>query len=299
MGIFDVTLRHVVQHHARELVQALVPAGASVEIVGWIDTQVTALERRLDKALDLRLNGEPRILCPEFQLDFDVEMAARVYEYQALLFMGLRAAGKPRPPPMETVVFLLRGRRKPWPARRELRRGWPESRWSGVRFRIEAIYQRTVEQLRARPGVFWLVFTPLATNATAAAIRGVIETIRQQVASRDERAELYAAILVLATIDPWGHNLRKEIEAMLDEIDKLLLREIPMLREAFEEGEAKGIEKMLRELFVRRMGRELSAAEQEALAKRAGALGPNKLLGAGVMLEGDALAAWLLDPAGC
>src|SRR4051794_38830610 len=104
----------------------------------------------------------------------------------------------------------------------------------------------------------------------------VIETIQERVPAGEERAELYAAMLALATIDPWGHNLRKEIEAMLDEIDKLLLREIPMLRETFEEGERKGklegIEEMLRDLFMRRMGRELSSAEQEALAKRAGAL---------------------------
>src|SRR5262249_6808294 len=159
-------------------------------------------------------------------------------------------------------------------------------------------YQRTVEELRAHPGVFWLVFTPLATNATAEAMRGVIETIRERVPAEEERAELYAAMLALATIDPWGHNLRKEIEAMLGEIGKLLLREIPMVREAFEEGEEKGIEKMLRKLFMRRMGRELSPTEQEALAQRAGALGPDHVQEVGITLEGDALAAWLLEPAG-
>ena len=71
-------------------------------------------------------------------------------------------------------------------------------------------------QLRARECLFWLVFTPLAVDADAAAMEQVLATIRAQVPAAKERAELYAALLVMADLDPWGHTLRKEITAMLE-----------------------------------------------------------------------------------
>ena len=37
--------------------------------------------------------------------------------------------------------------------------GWPDLEWSGVRYRVDAVYQRTVAELRARRGVLWLGFT--------------------------------------------------------------------------------------------------------------------------------------------
>ena len=42
------------------------PAGRVVEVLGWVDSQVTTLDRRLDKALRLRVDGEPRVLHVEF-----------------------------------------------------------------------------------------------------------------------------------------------------------------------------------------------------------------------------------------
>jgi hypothetical protein len=38
-------------------------------------------------------------------------------------------------------------------------------------------------------------------------------------------------MLTLAMSDPWRHTRREVIEAMLEEIDKVLLREIQVLRE--------------------------------------------------------------------
>jgi hypothetical protein len=302
MGLFDITLRHVVRRHPEELVQALMPASEPIEIVGWIDTQVTSLERRLDKALDLRVGGRRRLLGTEFQLDHREDLPFRVFTYEALLLLGLAAAEEALPPPIETVVILLRGRSEPWPPLLEFRSNWPESAWTSCKhIRLEAVYQRTAAELRARPGTFWLVFTPLARDATAASLREAIEILRRRVARGEERAEMYTALLVMAEIDPWGHNLRKEIKAMLDEVDQELLRLSPTLREAFEDGEQKGkregIEGMLRALFMRRMGRALTADEQQALAKRAAALDPERAADALLELEGDALAAWLLDPA--
>ncbi|KYF94192.1 hypothetical protein BE20_07145 [Sorangium cellulosum] len=62
---------------------------------------------------------------------------------------------------MESVAALLSGRAAPWPLEGEFRTNWPESeRFCGQSFRIEAVDQRKVAELMARPGVFWLVFAP-------------------------------------------------------------------------------------------------------------------------------------------
>jgi hypothetical protein len=69
------------------------------------------------------------------------------------------------------------------------------------------------------------------------------------------------------------------------------------LREAFEKGRERGIEqgaeKLLRDLFVKRIGRVLTAAEQEVLTERTQALGADPVSSAVLRLEGDALVEWL------
>jgi hypothetical protein len=312
MGPYDVSLRHVAQRHPDELVQALLPADRPIEVVGWLDTQVTSIERRLDKALELRVAGRRKLLGVEFEIDYRSDAAFRSYAYQALLLIGLGAQEKALPPPMESVIILLRGRQDPWPPWIEFRSGWSKAWWNGVHVRMEPVYQRTVGELCARPGVFWLVFTPLALDATVSGMRGVIETIRRRVPEDAERAELYVVLLMMAEVNAWGHNLREEIKTMLEGMDLELLLQSTTLREAFEEGEAKGeakgkaegkaegkrevIQEMLGSLLASRMGRELTPAEQEALAKRAAAIDPKRAVDTVFKLEGDALAAWLLDP---
>jgi hypothetical protein len=327
MGEADIALRHVTRQHPEELARALVAAPESFEIIGWLDTQVTTLERRLDSALDLRARKARRVLQVEFQVELTDDVSYRVFEYQALVLMALRAeAPKTRLPPIETVVIVLSGRRKPWPLKVAFRTGWPGSGWSGVRYRVEAVYQRTIAELTARGGVLWLVFTPLARDATVGAMRDVLATIRQQVPEERERQDLFTAMLVMADLDPWGHNLREEIATMVEageeasrcpsssrtsarwEIATMLeageeafIMRSKTLREAFEKGREQGreqgieqgVEQLLRDLFVQRVGRVLTPAEQEALADRAHTLGADQVGSAVLRLEGDALVEWL------
>ena len=196
MAQYDIALRHVTRRHAEDLARALLPPGLSVEVVGWIDTQVTALERRLDKALDVRVAGRRRALHVEIAVDLHAGDLYRFYTYQAHLVMALhdeaaqalpvpdpepladtQGGAKPSrthltaPVPVHSVVILLRGRREPWPEEAAYATGWPEASFGGVHMRIEAVYQRTVAELRARGGLLWLVFTPLATDASVAALR--------------------------------------------------------------------------------------------------------------------------------
>src|SRR5262245_55292162 len=126
MGDADITLRHITRHHPEAIARALVPGG-NFAVLGWADTQVTALERRLDKALGLHVRGARRILHIEFEIDFHKDVPYRVFEYQALLVMGLRGeAPTLEPPPVDSVVIVLRGRRESFPSAAEFRTGWPE-----------------------------------------------------------------------------------------------------------------------------------------------------------------------------
>jgi hypothetical protein len=204
MGNADITLRHLSRRHAEALARLYV-AGGPFEVVGWADTQVTAVERRLDKTLLIRSAGELRSLEVEFEYAYAKDLPDRVHEYQGLSRMAFRAENPGVVPPlMETVVVLLTGRRRPWPDEGTLRTGWRSRRFSRTHFRIDAIYQRTVAELYARGSPFWLAFTPLSPDATVEAMRGVVATLRAQVPADEERSDLFAALLVLADVDPWG-----------------------------------------------------------------------------------------------
>ena len=137
-------------------------------------------------------------------------MDRRVSDYQAIFRLGrsLQAPKQPRLP-IETLVVVLTGRTKPWRKARKVRISWRGGKWAGYRYRIDAVYQRTVAELMARGSVLWLVFVPLACDATVASVRQVVGELRARVSDPAERADLYAALLVMADVDPWGYNLRK------------------------------------------------------------------------------------------
>jgi hypothetical protein len=99
---------------------------------------------------------------------------------------------------------------------------------------------------------------------------------------------------VLAEFDPWGHNRQEEIQAMMQADDYEILKLSPTLRKAIEEGEQKGKEEILGEVFADQIGRDATADEQAALAKRAKELGARQAVRALLKLHGDALVAWLL-----
>lgn len=210
--------------------------------------------------------------------------------------------------PVDAVLFVLRGRKRRWPGHGCYRISPPGSPFSGLRFRIEAVYQRTVQELCARPGTFWLVFTCLAVDANMESMRHVIDEIRRREPCEEDRSALYFALWTLAELDPWGHGLREEIKMLVQKLDMETAMKSESLRELFqlaredglEEGEKKGerkgekkgekkgerkgvrkgvrkgraqlTEELLRDQLVRHLRRELTDAEQKLLAARAGAL---------------------------
>ncbi|WP_437954930.1 hypothetical protein WME76_25630 [Sorangium sp. So ce119] len=313
MGDADITLRHLARRRPADLVRAFVPEGHPIEVLGWVDSQVTNIERRLDKALRLRIDGEPRVLHVEFCFALRDDVPDRVFEYLGFLFAALRleAAGAPVPP-IETVAVVLSGRKRRLPATGKRRIAWPGRPFSGAHFRVDAVYQRTIKELRARGSVLWLVFAPLARDATAAALREVVAEIHASAASAEERAELYTALLVMATIDPWGHTLWKELVMMVEDKEEGLLRRTPiigeMIIEAEQRGELRGeqrgeergkqqaIAELLGRLFARRLGRRPTAEEELSIIERARALGPGEVEDALLDLDGEALVRWLAEP---
>ncbi|WP_437952631.1 hypothetical protein WME98_19385 [Sorangium sp. So ce296] len=313
MGDADIALRHLARRRPEDLVRALVPEVRAIEVLGWVDSQVTTLERRLDKALRLRVDEQPRVLHIEFCFALRDDVPDRVFEYLGFLFAALRRETPGEPvPPIESVAVVLSGRRRRLPASGERRIAWPGRPFSGARFRVDAVYQRTVAELRARGSVLWLVFAPLARDATAAALREVVAEIHARAATAEERAELYTALLVMATVDPWGHTLHKELVKMVEDKEEGLLRRTPiigeMIIEAEQRGELRGeqrgeqrgkqeaILELLGRLFARRIGRRPTAEEERMILERAHAVGPGEVEDALLDLEGEALVRWLAEP---
>ncbi|WP_044964193.1 hypothetical protein [Sorangium cellulosum] len=325
MGDADITLRHLVRRRPEDLVRALVPEGRPVEVLGWVDSQVTNIERRLDKAIRLRIDGEPRVLHVEFCFALRDDVPDRLFEYLGFLFAALRLdAHGEAVPPIESVAVVLSGRRRRLPTTGKRCIAWPGRPFSGAHFRIDAVYQRTVSELRARGSVLWLVFAPLARNATVAALRTIVAEIHTEAATAEERAELYTALLVMATIDPWGHNLLKELVMMVEDKEEGLLRRTPIIGEMIIEAERRGEERgeergerrgeergerrgeergkqqaiaeLLGRLFARRLGRRPTAEEERSIVERARAIGPGEVEDALLDLEADALVRWLAEP---
>jgi len=118
MGQYDIALRHVVEQHARDLVQGLSP-GLPVESASWVETQLTAMERRMDKALELRSDGRRRLLHLEIVVDPTSSLAFRMFEYAAMLVISLQAASEASAgvraelPPVKSMALVLSGRAKP------------------------------------------------------------------------------------------------------------------------------------------------------------------------------------------
>ena len=190
MGDVDISLRSIASSMPEDLSAALFP-GARVEIKGWRESQLTQLERRLDDLLELVIDDAPLLQHFEWQLAWEADIPERVYAYQSMVVLAQlqqlavrraeaaarRAAGEEvdEPPgaivPVESAVVLLSGRKKEWEPELSFRTSRPTSAFNGVHFRVVAVYQRTVEELLALPGRLWLVFAPIAKDASVETVQ--------------------------------------------------------------------------------------------------------------------------------
>jgi hypothetical protein len=302
----DLVLRHVSRLFPEQLARALLPPGSEIASAAWLDTQVTSRQRRLDRALDVRLaDGSRRLLHNEWELRMRGTVPYRVFQYHVLLVFSLmdelvvaksaaREAGTALPateavlPPVESTLVILTGRDEPWPDQGEFRTSPNDGLFSGVSYRIEPVYQRTLAELGAKGSRLWLIFAPLAVDATPEGVSAVVQKLRREV-SRPEFEELSVAMTVLADADKRQRGLRDVIVSLLPE-------EIVMESWVYLQGVEKGVKKDVTRLFERRLKRSLSEQEQVMLARRIDTLGVDRIHDVLFELPAEALAPWLADP---
>ncbi len=306
----DLVLRHVSRLFPEQLCRGLLPPDCVITTATTLDTQVTSRQRRLDRAIDVRIaGGERRVLHNEWQLRMEADVPFRVFEYHTLLVFALMdeliaaksAAAKTgvapaeaamNLPPVESTVVVLSGREEPWPEEGAFRTSPDDAPYAGVGFRIEPVYQRTVAQLAAKGSLLWMIFAPLAIDATPDGMAEVIEGLRRDASPR-EFEELSIALTVMADADKRRRGLRDVIVSLLPE-------EIVMESWVFKQGIEKGIEKGSRQelsrMFERKLRHPLAEQEQATIAQRLDTLGADRLRDVVLDLPADALAAWLQNP---
>ncbi|UQA63468.1 hypothetical protein [Polyangium aurulentum] len=256
------------------------------------ETQLDARHRRLDRALDANVDGERRILHFEWQGDLPPEVSFRVYEYNAFLALAVaaEAGGRKGPVPrIDSVVVLLGGREEPWPDYGSYRTSSEDAPFSGVHYRIEAVYQRTVAELEARGSPFWLVFVPLAVDADRPKIRRVVEALRTQASSR-AFDELGVAMAVLAEADRRRRGLADVVRSLLP---RELVMQSSIYKEGKEQGRFEGQLEQLAHLFERRLARALTPEEHATLVERVQEQGAMPVSDVVLDLSREDLAAWL------
>ncbi len=236
----DLALRHVTHRFPDDLARALLPDARDLTECVWLDTQVTSRDRRMDKNLFVVADGIPRVEHVEWQSRWTRDLPLRMFEYHALTTLALHGAAKEgeRVPRVRSTVVLLDGRRAdPWPTRRRFVTAPAGDGFSGLRMHVEAVYQRTVTELAARRSPLWMVFSPLAADATPDAMREVLRALRQRT-TKPRYEELAVAMTVLADADGRRRGLREIIAAQLPE-------ELVMQSWVYAQGRQKGLEEGL------------------------------------------------------
>jgi len=130
----------------------------------------------------------------------------------------------------------------------------------GARFRIEPVYQYTLDALRARRSALWMVFAPLAVDATPGAMPRVVHELRDALPAR-RFEELGVAMTVLADADARKRGLRAPIAALLP-------KELVMQSWVYNQGLEKGLEKGRRQsvaLALAARGLKLTPARRAQL----------------------------------
>jgi hypothetical protein len=197
---------------------------------------------------------------------------------------------------LDVTLVLLSGRDKPWPAHGEYRTGRDGDPFSGVSYRIDAVYQRTVAELAARGSPLWMVFAPLAVDADPEGMTEVVARLRAETSQRDF-AELAAALTVVAAKDKRQRGLREGIISLLSEEDVMQSSVFQMGKQHGEQlGKELEERRSIALLYEKRLGRPLEDAERAALIQRLGALGYARLVDVRDELSADALAGWLRNP---
>lgn len=313
MGDVDISLRSVASAMPEDVSGALFP-GAKVEIKGWRESQLTQMERRVDDLLELVVDGEPLLQHVEWQLEWEGDLPERAYTYQSVTVLSQlqqiakrraeatarRAAGEanvviPQEEivPVETAVVLLSGRQATWEPELQFRTSRKVSSFNGVHLRVVAVYQHTVAELLAMPGRLWLVFAPIARDASIKTVQRAVKTVGKRARTRDELADLLATMAIVAESRGATDAIQEMLMKAMD--DQGVTFTSKLYRRGRDDGMQAGLGPIQHQ-FERKLGRNLTEQERETLRQRLESVGAVRLGDVALDLEGDALAAWIASP---
>ena len=255
MGELDIALRAAATRGAADIAAVALNDAAQALSLRWLDSQVVRAERRADKGCLLEFAERRRLLHTEWFAAPEADLGWRVYEYQYLLLELVRqedeaaaeAARKrhpqrkppaPKPVSVTSLVVLLSGP----DGDRATRGSYPISDasedFAGARYAVDRVYQRTSRELAERAGAFWLVFSPLAVDATTATVEAAVKAARARASSEEHFAALASTMTAVA-----GATAARDVflEAIMGQLTGNFLTANPLYERGVEAGIKKGI----------------------------------------------------------
>lgn len=304
----DTALRALSRRFPDALPNSTLRSGEKVASARWRETQVAVPQVRMDRVIEVHLvGGSSRLLHGEWIDRLTREVQRRMGRYHLAVALAEQVdteaaevwPGAGEYQRIESMVVVLRGRKKPWPREGAFRTTPEDAKFGGAWFHIDAVYQRTVAEMEARGSPFWLAFVPLAIDVNEEKLRRIIKGLRKQV-KEDGFDELVAAMLSLA-------KLKKDSRSLMDVIRSAAAKEKPMhpfLRDGIEQGMERGLQQGLQQglqrgfafvvrVFELRLGRTLTEKERARLARRMNQKDSASLGDIALNLSPEQLAAWL------
>ena len=167
------------------------------------------------------------VLHHEWETDADEGIGYHIHCYRGAIDAACRAKddeeaerapkGTPRPAPATVLstLVMLRGAARETADRGEYRNSPAGVPFSNTVYLIDRVYQRTVDELLARPGRFWTVFTPFARDASRESLPRAVQAARERAQSQDEFVDLAAALAVMAAGSEYVGDLQEWIMSTL------------------------------------------------------------------------------------
>ena len=268
MGDLDIALRYAATRSAADI--AAVPLRDAGEALSlrWLDSQVVRAERRADKGCLLEYPTRRKLLQVEWFASPEAELGWRTYEYQYLLLEHVRqedeAAAErarkldpkakvvaPKPVSATSLIVLLSGPEGDTSTSGRYPISAPEEEFAGARWVVDRVYQRTSRELAERAGAFWLVFSPLAADATAATVTEAVRAAKERASSVEHFSALASTMTALAGFAPERDVF---LEVIMGQLSENLLRNNPLFerfaREGRNEGRNEGLKEGLQEGLV-------------------------------------------------
>lgn len=304
----DRVLRYISRKHPRSYAYGHLRRHVSIDDFEWLETQMGTAERRLDRALLVVMGDERRVLHAEWATRWTRHAMDRGFEYHNLFAIeagwdarAKSVKGKPpvEPARVDSFMVVLTGSHRKKPTTMVRRTSSDDVPFCGVEMRVEFIYQRTVAEVEAMGGLFWLVFVPLAVDVDEGKLDRVLRRIERQTKTEEAYADLLAAMTILA-------RLNKRNQHLADVLESRAKRENVAMKNCFfvegkkegkkegkREGQKQGQLAILAHLLERRIKRSLTEAERARLAARLDKDGPDNLGDVVLDLSPDEIESWL------